>query len=424
MPDTFRALRHRNYRLFFAGQLISLVGTWMQNVAQAWLVYRLTGSSFLLGLVSFAGQIPVFFASPAGGALADRLNRHRILVGTQSGMMLLAFALAALTLLGQIQVWQIMILAVLLGIVNAFDIPARQAFVVEMVGRADLTNAIALNSSLFNSARMIGPAVAGVLVAVLGEGWCFFANGVSYVAVIMGLLLMRLEPRAGAPHPGSALGHAIEGFRYVWGTRPIRALMILLGIVSLVAMPYAVLMPVFAGNILHSGARGMGILMGASGIGALVGALSLARKEGVRGLGRWIAWSTLGLGVSLVLFALSRSFWLSAALLVPVGAASIVQMASSNTLIQTMAPDRLRGRIMSVYSMMFMGMAPLGALGAGAAASRLGAPMAVIIGGVICMVSAAVFRMRLPSLRPEARELILAQQLVAGDPPDEVTATG
>jgi MFS family permease len=414
--EAIRALRHRNYQLFFGGQLISLIGTWMQNVAQSWLVYRLTGSSLLLGLVGFAGQIPVFLLAPVGGAAADRWNRHRIVIGTQISAMTLALLLAGITLLGYVQVWHVLLLAALLGVVNAFDVPARQAFVVDMVGKDDLPNAIALNSSMFNGARIVGPAVAGLLVAVIGEGWCFFANGVSYIAVIAGLLLMQLAPRPAVPKPGSALAHMVEGFQFVWRTRPIRALLLQLGIVSLMGMPYAVLMPIFADRILHSGARGLGFLMGATGVGALGGAIALAMRRGLRGLGRWVAYAAGAFGICLILFSLSRSFWLSTALLVPVGFAFILQMASSNTLIQSMVPDRLRGRVMAVYSMMFMGMAPLGALGAGITASRLGAPAAVMIGGAVCILSAAVFGGRLPSLRQEARELILEQQMVAGDP--------
>jgi len=418
LPVALRALRYRNFRLFFGGQLISLIGTWMQNVAQAWLVYRLSHSSFLLGLVGFVGQIPVFLLAPLGGHVADRWSRHRIIVGTQTASMLLAFAMSAITFSGVAQVWQVVILAGLLGVVNAFDIPARQAFVVQMVGREDLPNAIALNSSLFNSARIIGPAIAGVVVAAVGEAWCFFANGVSYIAVITGLLMMRLEPRAPAPRSGSAIAHIVEGFRWVGHNRPIRALLLQLGIVSLVGMPYAVLMPIFADRILHHGAAGLGLLMGATGVGALIGAFLLALRQTTRGLGRGVAISAFGFGVALILFSLSRSFWLSVALLVPVGFAFITQMAGTNTLIQSMAPDELRGRVMSVYSMMFMGMAPLGALLAGIAASHLGAPLTVAIGGGLSCLSAVVFYSRLPSWRGEARQLLHAQELVAGDPAD------
>ena len=421
---TLRALRHRNFQLFFAGQLISLIGTWMQNVAQSWLVYRLTGSSTLLGAVGFSGQIPVFLFSPIGGLIADRYHRHRIVIATQSSAMILASILAALTLTGRVQVWHIFVLSALLGVVNAFDIPARQAFLFEMVGREDLINAIALNSSMFNGARIIGPAVAGILVAAIGEGWCFFANAVSYIAVIIGLLLMTITPPARAIQEGSAVRHIAEGFRFATRTGPIRALLLLLGLVSVTGMPYAVLMPVFADQIFHSGARGLGILMGFSGIGALLGALMLATREGVHGLGRWVAVSCGVFGVSLIAFAFSRSFWIAAAALIPVGFAMMTQMGASNTLIQTMTPDHLRGRVMSVYSMMFMGMAPVGALLAGVAAERFGAPFTVAAGGVIAIAGAIAFGLHLPALRPEARQLILAQQMVGGDPAEEVTAHG
>ena len=416
-----RSLRHRNFRLFFGGQLISLIGTWMQNIAQAWLVYRLTGSSLLLGTVGFASQIPVFLLAPIGGMVADRHNRHRVVIGTQTASMVLALILAALTLGGVVQVWQIMVLAALLGVVNAFDIPARQAFIVEMVGREDLMNAIALNSSMFNGARIIGPAIAGILVASIGEGWCFFANGVSYIAVIVGLLLMHVE-FVRRSRESSPLEHIIEGFRFVRRTLPIRDLLLLLGLVSLVGMPYSVLMPIFADKILHSGARGLGILMGATGVGALIGALMLAAKSGIRGLGSWVGVSTAAFGITLIVFSWSRVFWISALMLVPVGMAMMVEMASSNTLIQAMVPDELRGRVMAVYSMMFMGMAPLGALFAGILADRLGSPLTVSIGAVACLAGAAVFWRRLPALRVEARQLIIAQAAAGGEPAEQATA--
>jgi MFS family permease len=424
LATTLRALRHRNFRLFFAGQLISLIGTWMQNVAQSWLVYRLTGSSALLGMVGFAGQVPVFLFSPLGGLIADRHSRQRTVIATQTSAMVLAFIFAALTLTGSIQVWQIFVLAALLGVVNAFDIPARQSFLAEMVGRDDLINAIALNSSMFNGARIIGPAIAGILVAAIGEGWCFFANAVSYIAVIIGLIMMTIAPAARRVYEGSAASHIIEGFRFVAHTGPIRALLLLLGLVSITGMPYAVLMPIFADKIFHAGARGLGILMGFSGLGALMGALLLATRRVVRGLGRWVAISCGVFGVSLIVFAFSRSFWLAAAGLVPVGFAMMTQMGASNTLIQTMAPDRLRGRVMSIYSMMFMGMAPIGALLAGVIAERFGAPFTVAAGGVIAIAGSIAFGLRWPELRPEARQLVLAQQMVAGDPAEEVTAQG
>ncbi|AUX44219.1 MFS transporter [Sorangium cellulosum] len=421
-PSLLRALRHRNYQLFFAGQLVSLVGTWMQSVAQSWLVYRLTGSSLLLGTVGFATQIPVFLLAPIGGAVADRRQRHRILVATQSSAMVLALGLAALTLSGHVVVWHILAFGVLLGAVNAFDIPARQSFVVEMVGREDLANAIALNSSMFNGARIIGPAVAGILVGAIGEAWCFLANGVSFLAVIASLLAMHVPPRPPpAGERGSALAATAEGFRFVARTGAIRALLVLLGVVSVTAMPYAVLMPIFADRILGGGAQGLGTLMGASGVGALLGALVLASRKRLRGLGAWVAAACAGFGAALILFALSRTFWLSALLLVPVGFSMMVQMAGSNTLVQAMVPDALRGRVMAVYAMMFMGMAPLGALLAGTLADRIGAPATVASGGACCIVAAAVFARRLPSLRQQARELIIAQQMAAGTPAEQLT---
>ena len=314
LPATLRALRHRNFQLFFSGQLVSLIGTWMQNIAESWLVYRLTGSALLLGAAGFASQIPVFLVAPLGGIVADRFNRQRIVIGTQISSMILALVFATLTLTGVIRVWHIFVLAALLGVVNAFDIPARQSFLVDMVGKEDLMNAIALNSTMFNGARIVGPAIAGILVARIGEGWCFLANGLSYIAVISGLLMMRVtKPTRLASH-GPALAHLIEGYRFARHTAPIRSLLLLLGLVSLVAMPYTVLMPVFADQILHGGARGLGILMGATGVGAMLGALTLATRSGVLGLGRWVAFSCGGFGFFLVMFSFSHHFWLSAAL--------------------------------------------------------------------------------------------------------------
>jgi MFS family permease len=419
-----RALRHPNFQLFFAGQLISLIGTWMQTVAQSWLVYRLTGSTLLLGTVGFAGQIPVFLIAPIGGAIADRTNRHRVVIATQTASMVLAFILAVLTLTHRIQVWEIMVLAAGLGIVNAFDIPARQAFLMDMVGREDLMNAIALNSSMFNGARILGPAVAGIVVAWVGEGWCFFANAISYIAVIAGLLMMKVKHPANLANEGSPIEHIIEGFRFVLDKAPIKSILLLLGLVSLVGMPYSVLMPVFAKEILHGGARELGMLMGATGIGALLGALSLAARVGVRGLGRLIAICAGGFGVSLILFSSSRYFWLSMVFLVPVGFTMMVQMASSNTLLQSMVPDQMRGRVIALYSMMFMGMAPFGAFFAGAIAHRIGAPWTVAIGGVACIAGSIAFWLDLPNFRAQARELVLAQGMTAGSPSGEVTSGG
>jgi MFS family permease len=433
-----RALRHRNFQLFFSGQLISLVGTWMQTVAQAWLVYRLTGSGLKLGAVGFASQIPVFLFAPIGGITADRFNRQRVVIATQIASMLLALALAALTLSHEIEsrIWLIFVLAALLGVVNAFDIPGRQAFLVDMVGKDDLMNAIALNSSMFNGARVIGPAVAGILVAKLGEGWCFFANGVSYIAVIVGLLMMDVHAPARVSRHTPPLEHIIEGFQFVRRTAPIRALLQLLGLVSITGMPYVVLMPIFADRILHSGGQEfatligsrdlgavrLGILMGATGVGALLGALTLAVRSGVKGLARWVTVCCAGFGVSLMLFAFSKLFWVSVILLLPVGYFIMLQMASSNTLIQVMVPDAMRGRAMAVYSMMFMGLAPVGALLGGAMSDRLGAPLTVAIGGLAALAGAWWFAVQLPKIRVEARQLMVAQAMAGGAPSEEMTA--
>ena len=415
LPATLRALQYRNFQLFFSGQLISLIGTWMQNLAQAWLVYRLTGSMVLLGGISFCSQIPIFLFSPLGGIVADQYSRHRVVIATQTASMLLALALASLTLTGTVRIWHIFVLAALLGVVNAFDIPARQSFIVDMVARADLMNAIALNSSMFNASRVVGPAIAGILVAVIGEGWCFFANGVSYIAVIVGLLLMRVEPHQRVTDGGSPLANIVEGFRFVIRNRPIHALLILLGIAAMTGMPFTVLMPVFADRILHGGPKALGWLTGCAGIGALAAALLLASRQTLKGLTVWIAAASTAFGAGLIVFALSRTFWFSAVILVPVGFSLMLQMGSSNTLIQSMVPDHLRGRVMSVYSMMIMGMAPFGGLLAGIVADRLGAPTTVAIGGVICLAAAGIFRTQLPEIRVHARRMIAVQQAASAE---------
>jgi len=413
---TFRALKHRNYRLFFFGQIISLSGTWMQSVAQSWLVYRVTGSVALLGLIGFAGQFPIFLLAAFGGAVADRYDRRVILICTQASAMATAAMLAFLTLSGLIEVWHLFVLATVSGVVNAFDIPARQSFVMDMVGRDDLLNAVALNSSVFNGARIIGPAIAGILVAAVGESWCFFGNAVSYIAVIVGLYVMQITPKINPVKKGSAIEKIKEGFVFVARTKPIRSLMLLLGLVSLMGMPYAVLMPIFADEILHGGVRGLGILMGASGLGALAAALTLAAKKNLKGLGRWVAVSSGVFGGFLILFSLSQTFWLSAFLLVPIGFSMMLQMASSNTLVQAMVPDELRGRVMAVYSMMFMGMAPIGALLAGSVANYLGAPNTVALGGAVCIIGSILFGSQLQWFKHEAKRLIIALQMTGGVP--------
>jgi MFS family permease len=398
LNTALRALRHRNYRLFFAGQLVSLIGTWMQTIAQSWLVYRLTGSSLMLGSIGFASQIPIFLLAFVGGTVADRYNRHRIIVGATAASMILALILSVLTLTETVRIWHIFVLSVLLGIVNAFEMPARQAFVVELVRKEDLMNAIALNSSVFNGARVLGPSVAGILIAGIGEGWCFFANGISYIAAIAGLLLMRLEAHERTARSQSAISNVLEGFQFVRCTKPIRALLLLLGLVGLFAMPYSVLMPIFADKILHGGPRGLGILMGATGLGALAGSVFMAAKSDTRGLGKMVAFACAGFASGLILFSISRTFWLSALCLVPVGFSLMVQMACTNTLIQIMVPDSLRGRVMSTHVWMFLGMAPFGSFLAGAIANHVGAPATILIGATLCLTGSGLFASRLPRL--------------------------
>ena len=387
----------------------------MQNLAQPWLVYRLTGSMVLLGGITFCSQIPIFLLSTAGGIVADRYSRHRVVIATQTLSMLLALILAALTLTNRVHIWHIFVLSALLGAVNAFDIPARQAFIVEMVGRADLMNAIALNSSMFNASRVIGPAIAGVLVAAIGEGWCFFANGISYIAVIVGLLFMRVEPKVRQVQRASPLANVIEGFRFVLRNRPIHALLMLLGMASITGMPFQVLMPVFADRILHGGPKALGWLTGSAGMGALAAALLLASRRTLKGLSVWVAASATAFGIGLIIFSASHNFLFSAAILVPVGFALMLQMGSTNTLIQSMIPDELRGRVMGVYSMVMMGLAPFGGLLAGLVADSLGAPLTVTIGGVVCLLAAAIFWTQLPGIRGHMREMIAAQREVVTD---------
>jgi MFS family permease len=396
----FRSLRYRNYRLFFTGQSISLIGTWIQRLALPWLVYRLTGSVFLLGLVGFAGQIPTFLLTPFAGVLTDRWNRYHILIATQILAMIQALVLSFLFFIGAIQVWHIILLSTFIGFVNAFDMPARQSFVVEMVEkREDLGNAIALNSSMFNSARLLGPSIAGVLIAATGEGICFLLNGLSYLFVIGSLLMMKVIPKKVKTQETQVLHGLKEGFSYAFGFAPIRSIILLLGLVSLMGMPYTVLMPVFAKEILHGGSHTFGFLMGASGIGALTGALYLASRKSILGLGKTIPLSAAVFGFGLVAFSLSRFFFLSLALMLITGLGMIIQMASSNTILQTIVDDDKRGRVMSFYTMAFVGTAPFGSLLAGGLASSLGAPNTLIIGGVSCVLGAAVFASKLSELR-------------------------
>jgi MFS family permease len=396
----FRSLQYRNYRLFFGGQSISLIGTWIQRIAMPWLVYRLTGSAFLLGVVGFAGQIPTFLLAPFAGVLTDRLNRYHILIVTQILAMIQAFILASLFFIGAIEVWHIVFLSVLLGCINAFDIPARQSFVIEMVEKKqDLGNAIALNSSMVNGARLLGPSIAGVLIASTGEGICFLLNGISYLFVILSLILMKVKPKKREIHNPNVLKELKEGFFYTFGFAPIKSIILLLGLISLMGMPYAVLMPIFAKEILHGGPHTFGFLMGASGVGALTGALYLASRKSVLGLGKIIPLSAGMFGLGLVTFSLSRLFLLSLILMVVTGLGMMLQMASSNTIIQTIVDDDKRGRVMSFYSMAFVGTAPFGSFLAGSLASILGAPNTLIIGGILCIVGALVFASKLNELK-------------------------
>lgn len=407
LRSSFRALRHRNFRLFLGGQVVSLVGTWMQQVALGWLVYRLTASPFLLGLIGFAGQIPSLLLSPLAGVWADRLNRHRIVIATQVLAMLQAFVLWGLVFAGVVQVWHLVVLSAFVGVVNAVDVPARQAFLVQMVGgRDDLANAIALNSSAFNAARLVGPAVAGALIARLGEGPVFLINAVSYLTVIAALLSMQVPAQPGREAaPAPAWQSLKQGLAYVAGSLPIRTLLSLIAVVSLVGVPFTVLMPVFARDVLKGDAHTLGLLMAAVGTGALAGALSLAARRSVRGLGRQIAAAVALLGAALVAFSVSRDLRLSLVLLFLCGYGMMVHMASSNTILQTIVEDDKRGRVMSLYATAFMGTLPLGSLIGGALAARIGAPATVLLGGLACLAAAATFSRALPRVREQVRPI-------------------
>ena len=395
-----RALAHRNFRLFFAGQGISLVGTWITRVATSWLVYRLTGSAAVLGIVGFAGQIPTFLLAPFAGVWVDRWSRYRVLVVTQVLSMLQSFALAWLALAGTISVTRILLLSAFQGVINAFDTPARQAFVVEMVeDRADLPNAIALNSSMVNGARLLGPSVAGVLIAVAGEGWCFLLDGVSYVAVIVSLMMMRLAGAAPRGREKRVLLELRDGWRYAFGFAPIRSVLLLITLISVMGMPYTVLMPVIADQVLHGGPHTLGFLMGATGVGALGGAVYLASRRSVLGLGRVIAASAVWFGCGLIAFSLSRTLALSLVLMVVTGIGFMVQLASSNTVIQTIVREEMRGRVMAFYTMAFMGTAPFGSLLAGGLAARIGAPRTILLRGCACIAGGIAFSRQLPRLR-------------------------
>lgn len=397
-----RALRYRNYRLFFIGQGISLVGSWIQIIAVSWLVYRLTNSPFLLGAVGFASQIPTFLLAPFAGVLADRLNRRRILIITQTLFMIQALILAILALTGNIAVWHILVLGVFVGLVNGFDIPARQAFVVDIIeNRNDLVNAIALNSSMFNAARLLGPAVAGILIAATGEGACFLINSISFLAVIFALLAMRIKTKKPTQQNSHILQGLKEGFIYAFGFAPIRYILLLLSLVSLMGMSYAILMPIVAKEILGGGARTLGLLMGATGLGALAGTVFLASRKSVQGLEKIITWGTLIFGAGVVAFSFSRVLWMSLLLLLGVGFGMMIQMGASNTVLQSLTEDDKRGRVMSFFAMAFMGMAPFGSLLAGSLTSWIGADNTLLISGVCCIFGWLFFSRKLSLIRRE-----------------------
>ncbi len=408
-----RALAHRNYRLFFAGQFVSLIGTWMQQVAMSWLVFQMTGSSWDLGLVLFSGQVPALFLSPVAGVLTDRWNRHRLLLLTQSLAMLQALLLAALTLTGVVQVWHLIVLSLFMGVVNTFDMTGRQAFLTEMVAsREDLGNAIALNSSMVNGARLVGPSLAGLLLAVTSAGVCFLANGVSYVAVLVALLAMRL-PKRERPHRHAPLLQGLrEGFRYAFGFAPIRALLMLLGLASLTGMSYTVLLPQFTVDVLHGDAHVLGFLTAASGLGALAGALFLAARKSVLGLGRWVVLAAGLMGLALAGFDLAPNLPAALGVLFEVGYAMMVQMAASNTILQTIVDEDKRGRVMSFYTMAFLGMAPLGSLLAGAVAARAGLKVAFVVNGALLLAGAVVFAFHLPRLRTLVRPIYVRLRIL------------
>src|SRR5579863_8280485 len=406
LSHAWRALRHRNFRLFFGGQSISLIGTWMTRVATSWLVYRLTKSPLLLGTVGFAGQIPTFLLAPLAGVIVDRIDRRTLLVWTQALAMLQSLVLAWLTLTHRINIPEILVLSVMQGFINAFDMPGRQSFMVKMVeDRADLSNAIAINSSMVNTARLIGPSLAGLLIAATNEGWCFLVDGISYIAVIISLLMMRINPDQAQRATTSMIGQLKEGWTYVAASAPIRSILLLFALLSLMGWPFMVLMPVFAAQVLHGGPHTLGFLMGAVGVGSLTSALALVMRRSVRGLLRMIPIAAAILGVGLICFGLSHFLWLSMLLMLVTGFGMMQGITASNTIVQTLVDENVRGRVMSYYTMAFVGMAPFGSLFAGALAHAIGAPRTVIVSGVACILGSIWFITRLDAIRKEMRPI-------------------
>lgn len=401
-----RALHHKNYQLFFGGQGISLIGTWMQQIAMSWMVYRLTDSALLLGIVGFSSQIPIFLLASFAGVYADRWNRHRILIVTQTLSMIQALTLALLTLTGTIEVWHIIVLSTLLGVINAFDMPTRQSFIVEIIDKAeDLGNAIALNSSMFNGARLVGPSIAGLLIGYLGEGICFLLNGISFIGIIIALLAMKVPKREKVVHTSRLWQDLQEGYSYAFGFAPIRYILIQLGLMSFMGLSYAVLMPIFARDILQGGPHILGFLMAASGIGALTGSIYLASRRTILGLGRLIAYASGIFGIGIIAFSLSKMLVVSLCMMFIMGFGMIVQMASSNTILQSIVEEDKRGRVMSIYATALMGMAPLGNLFAGTLASWIGAPDTLIISGATCIMGSLIFALKLPQIRKQVHPI-------------------
>ena len=406
MSHAWRAVRHRNFKLFFFGQSISMIGTWMTRLAISWLVYRLTHSVLLLGMVSFAGQIVAFAAGPFAGVWVERLNRRKLLVWTQAAAGAQSLALAVLTLAHMIALWEIIVLAAFQGLINAFDMPARQSFLVQMVeDRSDLSNAIAINSSMANGARLVGPAIGGMLIAAFGEGWCFLIDGISYFAVITSLLLMRIQYTEMRSRTRSMFGQIRESWYYVRTFRPIRAILVLFALTSLMGFPYGVLLPVFAGQVLHGGAHTLGWLTGASGLGALASAISLAVRKSVVGLTQMLQLATAVLGVALILFGMSHTLWLSLLLMVFAGFGLVQNASVSNTIIQSLVAEDQRARVLSYYTMAFFGAAPLGSLLAGTLAQQIGAPYTVILTGACCVAGSIWFGLELPKVRAVMRPI-------------------
>lgn len=408
-----RAFRYRNYRLFFGGQGLSLIGTWMQQIGMSWLVYRLTGSAFLLGLIGFTGQVPTFVLTTFAGVFADRIERRKLLFATQVSAMIQAFILAFLTLTGAVAIWHLIVLSIFLGLINALDVPARQSFVVDIVqNKEDLGNAIALNSFMFNSARLLGPSIAGLLIGIVGEGVCFLLNGISFLAIIIALLAMKIPKKKIKSKHAPIIQGLKDGYAYAFGFPPIRYIILLLGLVSFMGMPYIVLMPIFAKDILHGGPHTLGFLMGATGVGALAGAAFLASRKSVLGLGRIIVIASSIFGLGLIAFSFSRHLQLSLCMMLLTGFGMIVQMASSNTILQTIVHEDKRGRIMSFYAMAFMGMAPFGSLMAGSLASRIGAPATLMLSGIACIIGSLLFLTKLPLIRRIVKPIYIQMGII------------